>query len=78
MSTRAKYWVVWSQDLTQWQVKKTGNSSAIKNYDTKQPAIDYAVSLASANQPSQLFIKNKDGTIADERTYGDDPYPPKG
>lgn len=78
MSTRNKYWVVWNSEIDKWQVKKTGNANAIKNFDKKSDAIDYAVGLAKNNKPSQLFIKNKDGTIADERTYGDDPYPPKG
>lgn len=75
---RNKYWVVWKNNIEKWQVKKTGASSALKNFDTKLPAIDYGVSVAKNNQPSQLIIKKKNGQIEDERTYGDDPYPPRG
>jgi hypothetical protein len=78
MTTRNKYWVVWSDAIDQWQVTKTGNANAIKNFDNKSVAIGYAVDLAKRNTPSQLFIKTKDGAIEDERTYGNDPFPPKG
>ncbi|EHU4917199.1 DUF2188 domain-containing protein [Vibrio vulnificus] len=40
--------------------------------------MDYGVDIAKRNIPSQLTIKKKDGQIEDERTYGNDPYPPKG
>lgn len=78
MPSRNKYWVVWNSANEQWQVTKTGNAQAIKNFSTKPPAIDYGVAIAKNNMPSQLFIKNQDGTIADERTYQDDPFPPRG
>ncbi len=66
--SRAKYWVVWNQDLDYWQVKKTGNESAIKNFKTKPLAVDYGVEIAKRNLPSQLSIKNQSGQIEDERT----------
>ena len=75
---RNKYWVVWTSSIEKWQVKKTGNINALRNFDTKDPAISYGVTVARNNMPSQLIIKRKDGTIEDERTYKDDPYPPIG
>lgn len=75
---RNKYWVVWNDSIEQWQIKKTGNESAIKNFDKKVDAIEYGRDLAKRNKPSQLIIKNKDGEIAEESTYENDPYPPKG
>ena len=75
---RNKYWIVWNNNIEVWQVTKTGVVSALKNTNVKQSAIDYGVSVAKNNQPSQLTIKRKDGTIEDERTYGNDPYPPRG
>jgi hypothetical protein len=75
---RNKYWVVWTSSIEKWQVKKTGNAVALRNFDTKEPAISYAVTVARNNVPSQLIIKLKDGKIEDERTYGNDPYPPIG
>jgi len=59
-------------------VKKRGAERADSLWDKKQDAIDRGVELAKANQPSQLIIKRRDGTIEDERTYGNDPYPPRG
>lgn len=44
----------------------------------KSAAIDEGVRLARANEPSQLVIHRQDGTIEDERTYGNDPFPPRG
>lgn len=78
VATRSKYWVVWNDDSEQWQVKRTGNDTAIKNFDNKELAVSFGVDIAKRNKPSQLIIKRKDGTIEDERTYEDDPYPPKG
>lgn len=75
---RNKYWVVWTSGIEKWQVKKTGNAAALRNFDTKDSAIAYGVSIARKNEPSQLIIKRKDGTIEDERTYGIDPFPPRG
>jgi hypothetical protein len=41
-------------------------------------AIRHAAEVARKAKPSQLIIRRRDGTIQDERTYGADPYPPKG
>ncbi|MCT4631284.1 MAG: DUF2188 domain-containing protein [Firmicutes bacterium] len=75
--SRNKYWVVWNNSIDKWQVKKTGAVTALKNFDTKDPAISYGVTVARNNEPSQLIIKKKNGEIEDERTYGDDPFPPQ-
>jgi len=45
---------------------------------TKRQAVVKAQQMARAAKPSQLIIRRRDGTIQDERTYGADPYPPKG
>ena len=70
--------MVSANSVGRWQVTKTGNTRALKHFETKQPAIDYGVEIARNNQPSQLTIKNQNGQIEDERTYGDDPFPPAG
>jgi hypothetical protein len=36
------------------------------------------IELGRANMPSQLLIKLANGKIEEERTYGDDPFPPAG
>jgi len=61
-----------------WTVRKRGATSAAGTFDRKQDAIDFGVKLARANEPSQLVIRRANGTIEDERTYGNDPYPPPG
>ena len=62
----------------EWQVKRRGASRAASVHDLKEDAIEAGRKLALANQPSQLVIRRQDGTIENEWTYGDDPYPPEG
>lgn len=59
-----------------WKV--SSGSSEYGMYTTKPAAIQRGRELAIANQPSQLIIQRQDGTIEDERTYGSDPFPPRG
>jgi Uncharacterized protein conserved in bacteria (DUF2188) len=47
-------------------------------HETEEDAIDFATSLARSNQPSQVRIQKHDGTWVEERTFGDDLYPPPG
>ena len=63
---------------TQWYVQRRGTTRADSIHTTKQAAINRGVELARANQPSQLVIRRANGTIEDERTYGGDPFPPRG
>ncbi len=60
-----------------WAVKGEGNSKVTKVHDTQKEAIAQAKEIAK-NQKSQIIIHAKDGTIRDEHTYGNDPYPPRG
>jgi hypothetical protein len=71
---RTQYHVVTSGQY--WAVKSAG--VVISNHFTKTAAIDAGVVVARAHRPSQLIIHRADGTIEDERTYGDDPFPPRG
>jgi len=61
---------------TNWAVKYGGVVQS--SHALKSTAIDSGVRLARANEPSQLIIHRADGTIEDERTYGNDPFPPRG
>ena len=63
---------------TEWVVKRRGASQATRRFRLKSDAVSFGVSLARANEPSQLIIKRGNGTIEDERTYGNDPFPPRG
>ncbi|MEE8639006.1 MAG: DUF2188 domain-containing protein [bacterium] len=60
-----------------WRVTETGKARGF-NFETKPPAVKKAVALAKKNRPSQVKIRKRNGRIQDERTYGQDPYPPKG
>ena len=60
-----------------WAVQREGSEHADSTHWTRAEAIDRGVQLARANH-GQLRVKGEDGRIRDERTYGDDPYPPPG
>ncbi|WP_311274418.1 DUF2188 domain-containing protein [Methylobacterium sp. WCS2018Hpa-22] len=63
-----------------WTVKQGGE--VIANPKTQQAGIDKAVREAKKIEKdggkAQVLIKNREGQVRDERTYGDDPNPPKG
>jgi hypothetical protein len=61
---------------SRWAVTTGGGT--LSTHVTKVEAITAGVTVARANQPSQLLIHRADGTIEDERTYENDPYPPRG
>lgn len=56
-----------------WQVKKAGNEQATSLHENKADAIDAARRLAKRQELGQIKIHKMDGTIQEERTYGEDP-----
>ena len=60
-----------------WVAQGEGNKRAIRVFSTQKEAIKIATKIAK-NQGSELTIQGKDGRIRDKRSYGNDPYPPKG
>jgi len=77
MSKRKTYHVT-PNSAGAWQVKAEGGERASSVEATKADAIARAVQIAQNQRDSQVIIHRKDGTIESERTYGNDPYPPKG
>ncbi len=75
MSKRKIYDV--SPDKGKWKVKARAAKRAVGTFDTKQDAVGKATKVARNQSPSQVVIKKKDGTFQEERTYGEDPHPPK-
>jgi hypothetical protein len=76
MPKRERYHV--TPDGDKWKVQKEGAQRAVKIFDNKEDAVDFGIKTAR-NQPlGQLKIHKKDGTIQEERTYGKDPFPPRG
>ncbi|WP_276120207.1 DUF2188 domain-containing protein [Pararhizobium qamdonense] len=60
-----------------WSVRSAGASRAARTFDSQSEAVAYARDAARANH-SELYIHRRDGTISDRRSYGRDPFPPKG
>ena len=50
---------------------------ASKVFDSKAAAIDYGHKIGKSER-LELYIHNMDGRIADRRSYGNDPFPPRG
>lgn len=61
-----------------WVVKGRGNERASAITSTKTEAVDRAAELGKNNGNAQVVIRKENGQIQSERTYGNDPYPPKG
>jgi len=61
----------------EWAVNRDRGKRNIRNFPNQQDAIDFAIPLAK-NDEVELSIHGKDGKIRDKRSYGNDPYPPKG
>ncbi len=74
---RTKYHVTQRQD-GDWQSKKTGGERASAVAPTKEEAVSKAAAIAKNVGNSQIIIHKADGTIQSERTYDNDPNPPKG
>jgi hypothetical protein len=73
---RKRIWV--SPNGEKWKVKTEGAGRASGNFNNKDEAIQKAIEIAKKDKPSQVIIQKQDGKIQEERTYGNDPYPPKG
>lgn len=71
---RARYDVVYKSAV--WSLTHAGGT--VSSHVLKTDAVTAGVRVAQAHQPSQLLIHRMDGTIEDERTYGNDPFPPRG
>ena len=74
--SRKRIWV--SPAGENWKVKTEGEQKATGIFNTKKEAVDRAIDLAKKEKPSQVVIQKQSGQIQEERTYRDDPYPPKG
>jgi uncharacterized protein YdaT len=63
-------------DGDEWKVEQGSKSS--DTFDTKKDAVEHARQVAHEREPSQVVVHKRDGRIAEESTYRDDPYPPAG
>ena len=60
-----------------WRVRRAGATRASGTFGTQAEAIARARELAKS-QGSELYIHGQDGRIRERRSFGDDPFPPKG
>lgn len=51
-----------------WGIKIDGGTKSIKNFETKQAAVDYAREI-SRNQGTELFIHGLDGKIQKRNSH---------
>ncbi len=79
---RTYYYVVNSGN--QWEIKFDGQENGTRYvYATQADAINAAAAAANTNftqngRPSGVRIQGQNGQWRDERTYGNDPHPPRG
>lgn len=60
-----------------WAVKREQATRATSVHSTQAEAIAAARHLAQRDK-AELFIHGENGRIRDRRSYGQDPFPPKG
>lgn len=60
-----------------WAVKRISKSRNSAVSSTKSEAVKKAKEIAKNNK-LELFIQWKDGRIQDRKSYGKDPFPPRG
>lgn len=77
MSNRKVYHVVHRPDGT-WAGEGEGAKRASVVGDTKAEVLERTIEIAKEHPLSQVVIHKENGKIQEERTYGEDPYPPKG
>lgn len=61
-----------------WSLKADDNERSSGVFDTQDEAVARGMELARSHELGQLVIQGRDGKIQDERTYGKDPFPPRG
>ena len=66
-----------SPHIDGWQVKRAGASKASAITANQLDAFEIGRELAKKSC-GELSTQNKQGKIRDKRSYGNDPFPPKG
>ena len=61
-----------------WEGTARGGSKASVVTSNKSDAVKRTAEIAKNIGNSQVVIRKTDGKIQSERTYGSDPFPPKG
>jgi hypothetical protein len=61
-----------------WSLQMEGRKNSWDFFPTQAEAVQEGIRIAAAQEPGQLIIHKKDGTIQEERTYGEDPRSSRG
>jgi hypothetical protein len=56
-----------------WQVKKEGEAGPRGRFSSRDAAFEAACKFAAGDEPSKVTVENRDGTLAEERSFGVDP-----
>jgi hypothetical protein len=75
--SRKVYHVVPRSDGS-WAGEGEGAKRASVVGETKAEVLERTIEIAKEHPLSQVIIHKENGEIQSERTYGEDPYPPKG
>lgn len=67
-----------SPDGDEWVLVKRGGKGVTRRFTTKAEGLATSPGIVRNQGLSQLVVRKQDGTIQEERTYGDDPFPPPG
>lgn len=60
-----------------WGVRGEGNTKLTARFDTQHAAIERGREIAQS-QHAELRIQGSDAKFRETRSYGNDPFPPKG
>jgi hypothetical protein len=74
---RKKYHVTQKSDGS-WAGKAQGGQRASTVGETKAEVVKRTIEIAKNKPSSQVIIHKRNGKFQEERTYGNDPHPPKG
>ena len=76
MAERKTYHVTKKGD--HWQGKAEGGQRASTTGSTKEEVVQKTTDLARNQGNSSVVIHKQDGKFQEERTYDNDPFPPRG
>jgi len=68
---------VHNSEKSRWENKVQGNSKPLSFHHTKENALDRAEKIAGKTN-AEHFIHGKNGKIQERKSYGNDPFPPRG
>lgn len=77
VSQRKYYEIVYDRPNGRWVFRLQGSRDAIRVGSTKAEVVQAAIPICN-NQFCSLRIHLENGQFEEERTYGKDPYPPRG